>query len=159
MYAKEGYDTHLNYGLIPADISLPVQRKRWPKEAREDPFRFARDVLNGWPEIVPCGDEDGPWENVMMLVDEDGKFKLNSRFNLRASILYGFFQHGNYLVGDAVLVGRTSTQEAKNLDRDRFRGLEPYFARVIEREYDHYIRGIIASRYLLGSAVTFLNGR
>jgi hypothetical protein len=157
---KGGHRAGVDVCIIPADIAVAIQKeRRWPADAADDPYRFVREELNGWPEIVPCGDDKGLWTDVMMFVDEDGKLRSDRRFNLRASILYGFFQHGSFIVGDAVLMGRARNFEVRNLRKTRVTSLEPYFARVMERELDHYIQGVIASGFRLQTADHFRSGR
>ena len=49
-----------------------------------------------------------------LVLDEEGKMKAN-RMNLIASGMYGTFEHGDPIVGDALLVNEDITDEGTNI--------------------------------------------
>lgn len=44
-------------------------------------------------------------ENICLIVDDEGLFAENPELNIIASLLYGFKQHGQPIVGNAIIVG------------------------------------------------------
>jgi hypothetical protein len=70
-----------------------------------DPYFAIKNYLGGYPERVVIGDyrTRERWDNVRMLVDEDGRLK-RLLANPRASILYGAPAHGTYIYGDVLIV-------------------------------------------------------
>ena len=72
-------------------------------ESDTDTFDAARKALGcDWIEILEP--EALAQENLVLLIDEEGKLKGNGFVNCVASHLYGSEQHGDVIVGSAVIV-------------------------------------------------------
>jgi hypothetical protein len=69
-------------------------------ELEEPLYKSIQKELNG---IYTCVNLDAPFENYVMLCDDEGLLK-NLDPNLLGSYLYGYFHHGNPIVGDILLM-------------------------------------------------------
>lgn len=85
----------MNLGMVLVDTNVPAMG--------EGQLRYFQEEVGGWVEQVRLG-QTLKRNDVVMLVDEESVLKDKPR-NSRASALYGIFQHGGQIAGDALLVG------------------------------------------------------
>ena len=109
-------------------------------DPQRDMFDTARQAIGcDWIELVEA--EPLAKQGMLMLIDEEGKLKPGAAFiNCIASHLYGAEEHGDPIVGNAVVVKFTGEQlelmteaEAKQLATDLEQIRASAIARVMEK--------------------------
>jgi len=88
---------------IPADVSqemevIDIGNMGWREAAQSIGADYIEQV-----RIGDCLNQRG-WDHMRMLVDETGRLK-SLPYNRRGSILYGEPLHGQFIAGDAIIVG------------------------------------------------------
>lgn len=97
-------------------VEIPENRDwRWPSQ------QIGCDLI----DIVRT---DGLGHEFVMIVDDEGLLKEDPMINMIASVLYGFKKHGEFLVGD-VLIMREDEEDLAGLDSDQ---IDEVFLKIAE---------------------------